>query len=150
MKYNNTLPAILILAGTALSGWGLFSPLMTFPLGISFTYSQPDFGGSGALTAAIIILMLASAGVLVKGLCRPIGWCCAGMAAGLLAGTLHIRRAWVEDKLMQLADATGQMDEGIEALLAKMELSTGVYALGAGLLLWCAGLMMKMFSAKKP
>ena len=149
MKRSPALAATLILAGTALSGWGLFAPLVKFPLIGSVAYSQPDFGGSSALAILIIIFMAAATGVIVKGLCRPVGWCCAGLAAGLLAGTLHIRRAWVEDKIMQLADATGQLDEGIEALLSKMEFVTGFHVLVAGLLLWAVGLLFTMLARRK-
>lgn len=144
---SKIVPAALMITGTALAGWGLFAPLAKFPLIGSITYSQPDFGGGNVLAASLICLFgLAAVCLRGEGVIHRLGWILSGMAPGLLIGTLLIRRAWVIDKLQGLADATGQSDAGVDALLSKMETGSGLYTLCLGVLLWAAGLVWRLCS----
>lgn len=144
-RLSRDIPIGLMLAGAALAGWGLFVPMAKFPLIGGVIFSQPDFGGSKSL-ACLILALFAVAAVLLRfdNFLQRLGWLTSGIAIGLLAGTFFIRHAWVTDKLQQLADATGQADNGVETLLAKMETGSGAVALAAGLILWLAGLIWRL------
>lgn len=144
------IPLWLMLAGAGLAGWGLFAPMARFPLIGGVVFSQPDFGGSKALACVILFLFTVAALLLrCEAVLRRLGGLASGMALGLLAGTFFIRHAWVTDKLQQLADATGQTDNGVEALLAKMETGPGFFFLAIGLSLWLAGLVWQLRSRVK-
>ena len=150
MKRASLIPFVLMLAGGCLVTWGLFSPLVTFPVIGSYKYSQPDFGGSAGLATLVAALFLLGAALHLAGpVCRRLGWICCGMGPGLLLGTLLVRRSWITDKLQQMADMSGQMDAGVEALLAKMETAGGAWSLGIGLALWLAGVVWRLVAAHR-
>lgn len=150
MKRASLIPLVLMLAGGCLAAWGLFSPLVKFPVIGSYTFSQPDFGGSTWLAGLVAALFLLGAALHLAGpVFRRLGWICCGMGPGLLLGTLLVRRSWITDKLLQMADMSGQLDADVEALLAKMEISGGAWSLGAGLVLWAAGLVWRLVTAHR-
>lgn len=145
MKRRVTFSSLVMVAGTVVAGWGLFAPLVRVPIVGSVRYTESHLGGPELAWTIIALLSLAVGCCAFPRRWQQIGWLCFGGALGLAAGSLLAIYRGTMDQVQQVAEAAE-----IEALLAKMEIGPGLFALGAGLVLWTGGLIWHLWWRPEP
>jgi len=139
MNLRTAFSALALILGTALVGWALFVPLVTFPMVGSVRFYESGLGGPWL--TGIIVALLASGAIIYRlpCACGHIASLCGGAGLGLVGGAVWaIYRSGI-DHLMELADTLGK---DIQLLLQKMEYGAGAYLLAFGALLWLIGALL--------
>jgi hypothetical protein len=124
---------LVLLLGTAATAWGLYQPLVRFPVVGALQFSQASLGGSGAASAIIAALLVASLLLLVPNRAAKLGLLVGGLAIGYLGATLLAIYRSNMDKALELADSS---DSGIRALLEAREYQPAAWVLAVGIGIW--------------
>lgn len=134
--------SILMAAGAAMAGWGLFAKLLGVPVLGEIRYVDLHLGGKELAVAIIILMVLAAVFSPLPGRGRPCSMLCAGAALGLVvASFLGIYRNTL-DQMEQLGDPHAY------EILSQAKRLPGLWVLGIGLLLSILGVIFTLLDSR--